>query len=341
MRISSNGDLNLQQLGDLEASAGPYRFFPSIAADHAGNIATAYNASSSQMWPSQYVASRAPGDPAGTLGNETLLNPGNGSQTTPNWDNRATLTVDPVDDCTFYYTEQYQPMDGTNNWSTQIEDFTLAGCLVPTASLSAFELTFADQVVGTQSTALTVYLSNTGNAPLTIGNIALTGQTTSSFITSNTCGTSVVPGGMCEINLSFDPAAAGFATATLSITDNAPNSPQSVTLNGTGTTPAAVTLSASSLSFGTEAVGGASQSQTVMLTNTGGSPLTISSIGLTGPGTSSFVFANSCGSTLAPGANCTIHGHFAPTAAGALTAAITMPTVPMDRRKRSLSAVPG
>jgi hypothetical protein len=124
--------------------------------------------------------------------------------------------------------------------------------------------------------------------------------------------------------LSFDPAAAGFATATLSITDNAPNSPQSVTLNGTGITPAAVTMSATSLSFGPEAIGGASQSQTVTLTNTGGSPLTIGGIALTGPGASSFIFANTCTSTLAPAANCTIHGHFAPTTSGTLTAAITI-----------------
>ena len=324
MHIATNGDLYIQQEGDLQASAGPSRFLPSIAADHVGNIADAYNASSSQMWPSQYVASWAPGDPAGTLGNETLLNPGNGSQTTPNWNTRATLTVDPVDDCTFYYAQQYEPMDGTNNWSTQIEDFTLAGCLVPTASLSASLLTFASQVLGVQSTPMTVTLSNTGNTPLSISGIAVTGQSASSFIASNNCGTSVPASASCQVNLSFDPAAAGFATATLSITDNAPNSPQSVTLNGTGITPAAVTMSATSLSFGPEAIGGASQSQTVTLTNTGGSPLTIGGIALTGPGASSFIFANTCTSTLAPAANCTIHGHFAPTTSGTLTAAITI-----------------
>jgi hypothetical protein len=131
VRVASNGDLYMYQEGELQSNSQAYRFNPSIAEDRAGNIAVAYNLSNLQTPPSQYVSTRAPGDPANTLGNETLLNPGNGSQTTPEWDARASLTVDPVDDCTFYYTQQYQPMDGTDNWSTQIENFTLAGCYVP------------------------------------------------------------------------------------------------------------------------------------------------------------------------------------------------------------------
>jgi len=128
IRVASGGDLSIYQQGEFQPDRSNYRFNPSIATDQAGNIAIGYNLSSSQTFPSQYAASRAPGDAPGTLGNETLLNPGNGSQTTPIWDSRSTLTVDPIDDCTYYYTQQYQPMDGTNNWATQIEDFTLAGC---------------------------------------------------------------------------------------------------------------------------------------------------------------------------------------------------------------------
>jgi hypothetical protein len=130
-RVASNGDLYMYQEGEFKTNSPSYRFNPSIAEDRAGNIAVAYNSTNLDMFPSQYVVSRAPGDPMNTLGNETLLNPGNGSQTTPEWDSRSSLTVDPNDDCTFYYTEQYQPMDGTDNWSTQIENFQLAGCEVP------------------------------------------------------------------------------------------------------------------------------------------------------------------------------------------------------------------
>ena len=135
MRIASSGDLSMYQEGSFQPDTTNFRFIPSIASDRAGNIAIGYNLSSSQTFPSQYAASRAAGDPLGTLGNETLLNPGNASQTTSSWDTRSTLTVDPVDDCTYYYTQQYEPMDGTNNWSTQIENFVLAGCQVSTVTL--------------------------------------------------------------------------------------------------------------------------------------------------------------------------------------------------------------
>ncbi len=131
VRITPSGDLYMYQEGELATNSPSWRFSPSIAEDRAGNIAVAYTSSNLETWPGQYVVSRQPGDPVNTLGNETLLNPGNGSQTTPIWNNRSSLTVDPADDCTFYYTQQYQPMDGTNNWSTQIENFTLAGCMVP------------------------------------------------------------------------------------------------------------------------------------------------------------------------------------------------------------------
>jgi uncharacterized repeat protein (TIGR02543 family) len=153
-RIASNGDLNLYQEGTFQPDTASYRFNSSIATDRAGNIAVAYNLSSSQTFPSQYAASRASGDPGGTLGNETLLNPGNGSQTTSLWNSRSSLTVDPIDDCTYYYTQQYEPMDGTNNWSTQIEDFTLVGCQGPeTITLKTIPVNLSISAGGLTATA--------------------------------------------------------------------------------------------------------------------------------------------------------------------------------------------
>jgi hypothetical protein len=78
------------------------------------------------------------------------------------------------------------------------------------------------------------------------------------------------------------------------------------------------------LTFAGEPVGVASASQSVTLTNTGTGPLAITSIAVTGTDASSFVFANSCGTSVAGGASCTIHGHFTPAATGALTAAVTI-----------------
>ena len=134
VRLSAGGDLYMYQAGTFAPDTN-FRFIPSIAADRAGNIAVAYNLSSTQIPASQYVATRIPSDPLNTLGNETLLNPGNAPQESSEWDERATLTVDPVDDCTYYYTQQYEPYEGTNNWSTQIENFVLAGCQLATVTL--------------------------------------------------------------------------------------------------------------------------------------------------------------------------------------------------------------
>jgi hypothetical protein len=104
----------------------------------------------------------------------------------------------------------------------------------------------------------------------------------------------------------------------------AAGSPQSISLSGTGTALAAVSLSSTSLSFGSEKVGLSTATQSVTMTNTGSSTLTISSITVTGGNAADYVFANSCGSSLAAGANCTIHGHFSPQTAGSLPATITL-----------------
>jgi len=195
--------------------------------------------------------------------------------------------------------------------------------LVSAPTLSATSLSFGSQVLGTTSTSQSVTLTNTATMPLAITSIAISGAGSSSFSVSNTCGTTVAAAGTCTIQGTFTPASLGALSATITFTDDATNSPQTIALSGTGVV-AAPTLSASSLSFGAYAVGVSSYSQMVTLTNTSAEPLTISSIALTGANASSFVFANTCGTSVAAGANCTIHGHFTPAAQGQLTASIAI-----------------
>ncbi len=109
----------------------------------------------------------------------------------------------------------------------------------PVVSLSATSVAFGNQNVNTQSAAKTVTLRNTGNAPLSIASIKLTGTSASSFVTSNNCGTSLKVGAACTIRLNFAPTTAGAATAAVTITDNASHSPQSIALTGTGNSLAA------------------------------------------------------------------------------------------------------
>jgi hypothetical protein len=100
----------------------------------------------------------------------------------------------------------------------------------PGVQLSPSSLTFASQTVGTTSTAQPVVLTNNGTATLTISGIAPSGD----YAESNNCAASVTAGSGCTINVTFKPTTTGARPGTLTITDNAAGSPQSVVLSGTG-----------------------------------------------------------------------------------------------------------
>jgi len=107
-----------------------FRWMGSVAMDKQGNIAVGYSASSSSVFPSVRFSGRLPNDPLGTLEAENTIKIGGGSQL-PNlarWGDYSAISVDPVDDCTFFYTNEYLKSSGTFNWSTQIASFKFTGC---------------------------------------------------------------------------------------------------------------------------------------------------------------------------------------------------------------------
>ncbi|HET7100285.1 MAG TPA: choice-of-anchor D domain-containing protein, partial [Terriglobia bacterium] len=114
--------------------------------------------------------------------------------------------------------------------SPQTITLTGTGATPPVASLSPASLTFDSQAVGTTSLPQTVTLSNTGGSPLNLTGITTTGD----FAGSNDCGASVAPGANCSISVAFTPQQTGTATGTLTVSDNAANSPQTVSLGGNG-----------------------------------------------------------------------------------------------------------
>src|SRR5438445_9203757 len=189
--------------------------------------------------------------------------------------------------------------------------------LTPTAAPSPTRLNFGSQQIGSTSTPQPVTLSNTGTAVLNLTNIATSGD----YGQNNTCGTSVAAGGSCTINVTFTPTVTGTRTGTLTIIDNAGNSPQTVNLtgNGTGTGPV-VSLNPTSLTFGAQGVGTTSASQQVTLSNTGTAVLNFTSIVASGE----YAQTNTCGTTLAAGTSCTINVTFTPTVTGTRTGAITI-----------------
>ncbi len=102
----------------------------SIAMDKVGNIALGFSASSKSVFPSVYVAGRAPTDPAGAMfGPLTLVN-GSGVQiqSFKRWGDYSSMAVDPKDDCTFWYTNEYYATTGSFNWSTRIGSFRFNSC---------------------------------------------------------------------------------------------------------------------------------------------------------------------------------------------------------------------
>lgn len=109
------------------------------------------------------------------------------------------------------------------------------------ASLSSNTLSFPSQTIGTTSTAQLVTLTNTGTTALSITSIAASGD----FAETHSC-TVVSPGSTCQISVSFTPSTTGNRTGTLAISDNAPGSPQAITLSGTGSAAPDFTIEPSS-----------------------------------------------------------------------------------------------
>ena len=107
-----------------------YRWNGGIAQDQFGDIAVGYNVSSSTVYPGIRYAGHASTDKAGMMETEINLVTGAGSQTgtNKNWSSFSTMSIDPVDDCTFYYTNQYYATSSQSGWKTQIASFRFPSC---------------------------------------------------------------------------------------------------------------------------------------------------------------------------------------------------------------------
>jgi len=143
----SGGTYSLYQQGTYAPEDGVHRWMGSAAMDWQGNIALGYSVTSAtDVYPGIRYTGRLAGDPLGqmTLGEGTIIN-GTGVQTTTNsrWGDYTSLNVDPTDDCTFWYVNEYYEVSGlplplpppplpppgtTAPWQTRIASFKLPGC---------------------------------------------------------------------------------------------------------------------------------------------------------------------------------------------------------------------
>jgi hypothetical protein len=203
---------------------------------------------------------------------------------------------------------------------------TTLNSVFPVASLSTSSLSFANQNVGTSSVAQVVTLTNTGTGAMAITALGITGTNSGDFSQANNCPVSpatLAPGANCMFSVKFTPTATGSRAASISITDNAAGSPQSVLLSGNGTLPS-ITLTPATLAFGNQVINTTSTAKTITLSNPGSGTLAISSIAVTGANLTEFAETNTCGSNVGSSGTCTISVTFTPATGGAKTASVTV-----------------
>ena len=199
------------------------------------------------------------------------------------------------------------------------------------AAFSPTNLNFGDQTLNIPSTSLVTF-TNSGNLPLDVTSIGITGANSLDFAESHDCPLSLSPHLSCAINVTFTPSAYGTRSGAISITDNASGSPQSVSISGSGVLPA-VMFSSTTFNFGDQTVGTTSSAQVATLTNTGLGTLIIKSLGIAGANGSEFTQLNSCPSTLSSGNSCSISVTFAPNVLGDANASIIVVDNSQDSRQ--------
>ncbi len=194
--------------------------------------------------------------------------------------------------------------------------------LVPakSAALTPATQDFGSVAIGSSSAAIPFTLSNGGTTAITVSSITATGD----FTQTNNCGTSVAGSGSCTVMVTFTPTATGGRTGTLTAATSA-NNGVALTSALTGTAqaaPAVVTMTPATAAFGNVAVGTTSTAQVFTLSNTGGSSATITSIAVP----TNFAQTNTCGTSLAAGAKCTVSVTFSPVVLLSSTGTLTVVT---------------
>jgi subtilisin-like proprotein convertase family protein len=177
-------DATLYQQGTY-APDEHHRWMGSVAMDHVGNLAVGYSTSSSTVYPGIRYAGRLASDPLGQLsqGEGVIIN-GSGSQThdAARWGDYSSLTVDPADDCTFWFTTEYMQTTSSADWQTRVGSFKFDNCsLEPDFTLSA---TPSDQSICTGDDA--VYTVDVGSVsgfsdPVTLSASGHPAGTTATF----------------------------------------------------------------------------------------------------------------------------------------------------------------
>ena len=193
----------------------------------------------------------------------------------------------------------------------------------PVATLAPVAIDFGLVTLNTPSAMRAVSLTNTGNAPLNLSALNLIGANAGEFSQTSNCpvGGVLAVGANCTINTRFTPTVAGARAATLTLMSNAAGA-AAVDLRGAGAVQAGALAQVApmQLNFRRVRVGKTSGERDVKVRNTGGSPLLISSISVTGD----FAYETDCGASLPAGKSCEVKVKFKPTVAGSRAGELTV-----------------
>jgi hypothetical protein len=207
----------------------------------------------------------------------------------------------------------------TDNSTNSPQSVSLSGpgqAAIAKIWLNPASLAFATQTVGASGAVQSVDLTNTGTVALPMTQIGTTGD----FAQTNNCPSTIAVGAGCSILVIFTPTAPGTRSGMLVFSDGAGDSLQSLALTGTGlATSPTVSLTPALMNFPGQTLGTASAGQTLTLTNTGGSELTVTGIAITGD----FAQTNNCPLSLPAGASCTLSVTFTPTVVGVRTGTVS------------------
>jgi hypothetical protein len=326
------GSVTLNQQGTF-APDSTYRWMASIAEDQNADIGLGYSASSSSINPAIRFTGRVPSDSLGTMETEASLLVGTGSQSGNNlsrWGDYTAMQVDPSDDCTFWYVDQYEKTTGSFNWSTNIGSFAFTSCSgSPSFSLTAVPNTVTVSQGSSGASTITVVPQNGFSGSVTLSASGLPSGVTAAFTPNPTTTTSAL-----TLTASAT-ATTGTVTVTITGTSGSLTATTTLSLTVTSGGGPAVTLVPTALTWGNIVVGETSSAKIVTVTNTGIATLDISSIATSGD----FAKATStkpCGSTLAVGKSCVIKVTFTPTQVGVRTGNLTI----TDNASNSPQTVP-
>ena len=185
---------------------------------------------------------------------------------------------------------------------------------------------FGNEVAGQVSAYQTAQVTNTGNVPIKVTADSITAPFA---ISSDSCAsTTIQPGSICYVYVTFDPTATGSASGTLTIGDNGAGGPHTVTLSGVGV-PAtqAIVLSQTTVAFGNQPAGSTGSQTSVYISNESNAAIPLNSLVLGGTNAADFQLTkNNCTGSVASFSSCYFYVAFAPvsSASGSLTATVTV-----------------